>query len=231
MKTEIAELFHSIQGEGIFCGSKQIFVRFASCNLNPGCSYCDTRPFLNAEILGCPAILRKVSELLHLHGPVHSISLTGGEPLLYAGYLRRLIPLLKDLNLRIYLETNGTLPRALKKIIALVDIIAMDMKLPSSTGLRPFWEEHRQFLRIGQKKKLFVKAVITRETSWQDLDQAVGIIESIAGDLPLVLQPVTPVKSARGPDMGSLLGFQARIGVRLTDVKIIPQIHKMIGVR
>ena len=39
-KVKIKEIFASIQGEGIFVGVKQIFVRFCRCNL--ACKYCDT---------------------------------------------------------------------------------------------------------------------------------------------------------------------------------------------
>lgn len=231
MRAKIAEIFSSLQGEGIFCGYRQIFLRFASCNLRPRCSYCDTLPLANAKMRGCSAALGKVRELLCLCRQVHSISLTGGEPLLYTAYLKELVPLLKNLNLRIYLETNGTLPQELKKVIHLLDIIAMDMKLPSSTGLKPFWGEHKRFLQLGCRKEIFVKTVITSQTSWPDLERAVEIIESIDVNLPLVLQPVMSREKAKGPDLALLLDFQKRVGERLAEVRIIPQTHKMIGVK
>lgn len=231
MRAEIAEIFWSIQGEGIFYGAKQIFIRFASCNLRPRCLYCDTGPFPNVEVLESSEVRERVGDLLRLYGPVHSISLTGGEPLLCADYLKGLIPLLKDLNLVIYLETNGTLPQELRKVINLVDIIAMDMKLPSSTGLSPFWEEHREFLQVGKKRRIFVKTVLTRKTDGQDLEKVLRIIEGVDRGLPLVLQPVTAMKGIGPPDIKTLLELRERIGKRLESVRIIPQIHKIMGVR
>jgi len=53
----------------------------------------------------------------------------------------------KDRHFKLYLETNGTLPHELSMIIDLVDIVAMDFKLPSSTGGKAYWREHADFLR------------------------------------------------------------------------------------
>ena len=40
MTAPIVELFSSLQGEGLLVGERQVFVRFAGCNLE--CAYCDT---------------------------------------------------------------------------------------------------------------------------------------------------------------------------------------------
>ena len=55
---------------------------------------------------------------------------------------------------RIIIETG--LDRRIAEIIEPV-LVAMDFKLPSSTGQRAFWGEHLDFLRIASKKKVFVK--------------------------------------------------------------------------
>jgi len=72
MKAKIVEVFESIQGEGLYLGEKQIFVRFFGCNLN--CNFCDTRPdrFMEYE----PQELFKEIELYQ--DKYHSISFTGG---------------------------------------------------------------------------------------------------------------------------------------------------------
>lgn len=228
-RADITEIFSSVQGEGIFLGCRQIFIRFACCNLVPRCRYCDTPVLIDAKNLRCSEVLREVRRLVDSQGAYHSVSLTGGEPLVYDSYLMELIPGLRNLNLKIYLETNGTLPQKLRGVINFVDIIAMDMKLPSSTGLRGFWEEHDQFLRIGRSKEIFVKAVITVQTSWQDLSRAVEVVERIDPSIPLVLQPATGLTEK--PNTGILLDFHRRTASRLEDVRVIPQIHKLMGVR
>ena len=60
-----------------------------------------------------------------------SVSFIGGEPLLYAGFLKELLPDLKKSGFSVYLETNATLPRKLEKIIRYCDIISMNFKFAS----------------------------------------------------------------------------------------------------
>ena len=92
-----------------------------------------------------------------LPGAHHSISVTGGEPLLYADGLSRWLPELRLL-LPIHLETNGTMHIALEKVLKHLDYVSMDMKLPSTSGCTEhLWELHREFLqafarpqRLGQ---------------------------------------------------------------------------------
>ncbi|MCL5059022.1 MAG: 7-carboxy-7-deazaguanine synthase QueE, partial [Actinobacteria bacterium] len=40
MKAAVREIFSSVQGEGPYVGTRQIFIRFDGCNLS--CRYCDT---------------------------------------------------------------------------------------------------------------------------------------------------------------------------------------------
>ena len=155
---QLCEIFSSFQGEGLYVGERQIFLRFAGCNLS--CQYCDSpqalivpKTFKIETIPGSrkceqhnnPAGVEQLIDLVNsLDKPAgihHSVSLTGGEPLLQVDFLKKLIPLIKR---KIYLETNGVLPDHLAEIIDLIDIIAFDIKLPSATGLSPYWKEHRK---------------------------------------------------------------------------------------
>ena len=83
MYAPITEIFSSIQGEGIFLGQKQIFIRFHGCNIN--CNYCDEKEkkyFLNLSV---KEAINKIESLNgHKRKNLFFVSITGGEPLLYA---------------------------------------------------------------------------------------------------------------------------------------------------
>ncbi len=228
---EITEIFSSIQGEGIFVGAKQIFVRFKDCNLS--CSYCDEAHESEGKKYTPIALMDEVGALTVKKGLHHSISLTGGEPLCYTDFLTLFLPLLRLNYRKSYLETNGTLPDELAKIIDLVDIIAMDFKLPSSTGGEAYWDEHLEFLKIASKKNVFVKAIVTPQTTTIDIKKAVSLISSLGKHVPFILQPATPVKDADGQiDKQKLLEFM-EIGIKhdLECIRVIPQVHKMMKIK
>lgn len=184
MKGKIAEIFDSIQGEGLYWGQRQIFVRFFGCNLN-GCKYCDTK--LNYFTEYEPEEL--MSKVRLYQDSYHSISFTGGEPLLQKDFLKEVLKLTRKDGFKNYLETNGTLPNELEEVIDYLDIVAMDLKLPSSTGLSEFWDAHRRFLQTSSNKEVFLKTVICRSTQEKDLKEALRLIKEIGKCTILVLQP------------------------------------------
>ncbi|MFH0764711.1 MAG: 7-carboxy-7-deazaguanine synthase QueE [Candidatus Omnitrophota bacterium] len=232
MTADIIEIFSSIQGEGIFLGAKQIFVRFKRCNMS--CVYCDEELGRKAGRYSPLELMKEIKARESAQGPHHSISLTGGEPLLYAEFLKSFLKILrKNRNFRSYLETNGTLPYELAKIIDLVDIVAMDFKLPSSTGERPFWTEHLEFLKIASRKKVFVKAIVTPGTVKEDVEKAIGLIKRMKKNIPFVLQPAAPVRPHdKDVSKDTLVRF-LEIGLKrdLANIRVIPQIHKILNVK
>ncbi len=226
MTAKISEIFQSIQGEGKYLGAKQVFVRFYGCNIH--CSWCDT-PYAIGDVPGrfetfnLPEVIQKTKTL---YPGCHSVSLTGGEPLMQKDFLKEFLPALKKDGITTYLETSGILPRELKEVIDHVDIVAMDMKLPSSTKCRDYWNEHEEFLKIASRKDVFIKTVITSDTSQEDLDRAVRLVSQFNRNILFVLQPnFIEIKNGA---MVKCLEFQDRCKKQLTDVRVLPQIHKFM---
>jgi len=223
MKGKIAEIFESIQGEGLYLGYKQLFVRFFGCNLN--CQFCDTRLRYFQEYT--PQEL--FSQLKKYNDYYHSISFTGGEPLLQKDFLKAVLKLTHQEGYLNYLETNGTLPTALEAVIDYIDIIAMDLKLPSSTAQNSFWKEHQEFLAIASRKEVFLKAVICKSTKEEDLKEALNLIKKINPISVLVLQPNSYENKK---DLNSKLKNFRNIAIENNVTAcIIPQLHKIIGLK
>jgi organic radical activating enzyme len=253
---QLTEVFSSIQGEGPYVGARQIFVRFYGCHRR--CEFCDSPETVTAwqpagfqpelfrmelppgsgrfQIHSNPVQLEKllmlVAQLDEPRGLHHSVAITGGEPLLHAAFLREMMPRIRDLGMKTYLETAGDLYHELEMVLAFTDIVAMDIKLPSVTKNGPAWGHHKKFLQrcADAGVTVFAKAIVSGETSDDDIRESARIIASTAPDTLFVLQPLTPFGTARiAPTAGQLLRWQALANETAHNVRVIPQCHKMMG--
>jgi len=138
----IAEIFHSIQGEGILAGVPSIFIRTSGCNLR--CHWCDT-PYSSWKPEGpemsIEEILKKISGWDCNH-----IVLTGGEPMI-APDLPELATVLKKQKKHITIETAGTiLPNRIP-----CDLASISPKLSNSTPSPerdPAWAKKHDSTRL-----------------------------------------------------------------------------------
>ena len=244
IEAPLIELFSSIQGEGVLVGFRQVFIRFADCNLN--CDYCDT-PFQAQETYRIakdpastdfesrpnPANLLEIGELLgdwtrswpRLH---HSLALTGGEPLLHVDVLREWLPTVKSV-LPVFLETNGTLPDHLSAVLASIQWVSMDVKLESTSGVPTPWEEHKAFMRCAGEKLCQVKAVIDDSTSGEELTCLAKMMNQHAMGVHLIVRP-RPVQCQPALDSTRLLACQATLLDIYPLVRVIPQVHQWLGI-
>lgn len=245
----ISELFSSAQGEGVHIGRRQLFVRFCECHRR--CLYCDTNidKTQTAQIeyvpgsgrfesVPNPLFLSQLLSILDAMSPPESfhddLFITGGEPLLYADFLKKMLPeARKRFKLPVHLETAGDKPAEFARIAEWVDHVLMDIKLPSVTGEAETWDEHlaflKQILRSGTGATL--KLVVHADTEPGDLEQAVDVLRKAGADFPVVLQPMTAtLQSDRVPTAQQVLGWQSKMALALgRGVRIIPQTHKMMG--
>lgn len=220
METSIKEIFASIQGEGPYIGYKQLFIRFCGCNLN--CNYCDTEfGVSDSKKYSADELANIVKE----NSDCHSVSLTGGEPLLNVKFLKEFLP---KCELPIYLETNGTLYKELAEIIDFVTYVSADIKLPSCTGLKPLWEEHDKFFNIASKQILFAKVVFGKEVTDEEIKHACELCSKY--DIELVLQPKMNgvIPDVKSDFMEKVLDKALKYYKK---VRLIPQVHKFIDVQ
>jgi 7-carboxy-7-deazaguanine synthase len=248
----VQEIFSSIQGEGFYAGCRQIFVRFAHCHLH--CAYCDTpmttpsgqcavewqagsdsweqleNPLQQDRLVGI------IQQLLSTNGKHHSVSFTGGEPLLYSPFLAHVLPQIQQLGIQTYLETSGTQPHLLTPLLPFLDIVAMDVKLPSATKEAPRWAEHQAFYALLENNpifsgRVFIKCVFNQTTTLAELSHLQSIVTN--PNTVIYLQPETPLvgdTTVLTVNAQQMLTLQAGVSNWFTDVRVLPQTHKFLQV-
>lgn len=261
----VSEMFCSIQGEGPFVGERHVFVRTAGCSA--ACWWCDTvyskvetpRFVVHDERSGKRAkraldnpldldtLSREVGDFVRANEPVDAVSLTGGEPLEQPRFVTALARRLHDAGLRVYLETNGVHADALADILPYIDVVAMDIKLPSAVG-EALWDDHRRFLGVirgtdfepgrNAGRAIFVKVVVDGRSCEAEIARAAQLIAEVSPAIPLILQPEsgtlflprTPRETA--VTMMATIEAGQRVARRVLDVvRVMPQVHKILKVR
>lgn len=248
-KAHIKEIFSSIQGEGPVVGLRQLFIRFSDCNLN--CHYCDT-DFQRSKYTAVekeigiqdfffeenPITIAKLVKIIQSNFNLkhyHSISLTGGEPLLHYKFINEFSKYIKH---KMYIETNGTLFDNLFKLANICSIdwcplIGMDIKLESSTGHTFEFDNYRKFLLLccAISRQFFVKVIVTGDSTVDEIMQVTEVIKRVNLDIPLILQPVTKhYDFVKEVSMKDMYIFQEKASEVLKEVRIIPQVHKYLSI-
>lgn len=224
-KAKIKEIFTSIQGEGPYIGVKQLFIRFCGCNLN--CDYCDTKDIPNEDYLEfTPEELKNYMQDFNLKS-IHSISLTGGEPLIWIDFLLEFLPMLKN---KIYLETNSTLNNNFEKIIDYIDIVSADIKLPSASEIENSFAVHDEFFKVAIKynKEIFTKIVFDENILDDEIYNCIKLAEKY--NFPVILQPKTIGDKVSINQEKMFEVFNKFLTVH-PNTRLIPQVQKFLQIR
>lgn len=106
-------------------------VFFQGCNMR--CKTChnpETIPHYRGATEGIMSLSPEevMSRLLPYRPFVRGVTLTGGECTLQVSFLKDLIPLLRDHDYEIFVDTNGSDPLAIAALVPLVDGFLLDIK-------------------------------------------------------------------------------------------------------
>ena len=231
MKAPIIEIFSSFQGEGLLIGERQIFVRFAGCNLN--CNYCDTNDSKSVKSGKLMTPLEVTEEIKKILTPdCKTISFTGGEPSLYPEFIDEVS---KNFNLNIMLETNGTLPENID-LIDKLDIVSLDIKLPEhfdgEFDESIFLNEIESLnLLMAKSISVYCKVVILPSTKIKSFK---GVVEKLyqnisnKSNIKIIIQPSSPLEDWKDINF-RLFKFSEIVG-QYFEVSTIPQIHKILDI-
>lgn len=199
---KIAEIYRSIQGEGLLTGTPSVFIRASGCNLR--CWFCDT-PFTSwspeGTDLSVDEIVAQVEEWDCRH-----VVLTGGEPMLFA----EAIPLcsrLRQAGRHITIETSGTL-----HLPVACDMMSISPKLSGSTpsvSEHPHWSRrHERTRHRPEIVRRLIEEYIFQLKFVVDSQQELAEIDAYLKELPpldpervlLMPQGVEPEQLAKRAD-------------------------------
>jgi 7-carboxy-7-deazaguanine synthase len=178
----IAEIFLSIQGEGLLTGTESVFVRASGCNLR--CWYCDT-PYTSWSPEGDDLSVEEILAEVEKHKCSHVV-VTGGEPMLFA----ETVPLcdaLASRGLHITIETAGTLDLSVR-----CDLMSVSPKLANSA---PDAERHARWHQRHERTRHAPEVVrrLTTDYAYQlkfvvDAEPDLAEIERYLAEFPHVEQ-------------------------------------------
>lgn len=120
---KIAEIFYSIQGEGMLVGVPSVFIRTSGCNLR--CTWCDT-PYTSWQPEGESQSIDRIVKATRAFRASHVV-VTGGEPMI-APEIARLTAELRQAGFHITIETAGTVYAPVA-----CDLMSISPKLSNST--------------------------------------------------------------------------------------------------
>ncbi len=258
----VMEVFASIQGEGAFVGEPQVFLRLRGCPVR--CRWCDTPASWRladsdrARIAGTPerggvrgespwaTPFQAACWIAEVEpGSPRTVSVTGGEPLVWPEFLLGLRSMLSPR--RLHLETGGAHPRTLARVIDGFDHVSLDLKPdldldpPEEIALavssertprtREEWRAAREAcLALVSGRDACGKIVVSGERSPDDFVPLLEEVERCAPALPLYLQPATPIGASTAPAPATLTLLAEMARDRDLAVRVVPQVHRVLGI-
>jgi 7-carboxy-7-deazaguanine synthase len=213
---KIAEIFYSVQGEGMLVGTPSVFVRTSGCNLR--CVWCDT-PYTSWQPEGDERSIDSIVEDVNSYRASHVV-ITGGEPMIAPG----IEELTGRLMQHITIETAGTVDPHVR-----CDLMSISPKLANST---PHTRDGGRW--AGQHDRLRYQPEILRRliqlytyqlkfviTDPSDLTQVRAIIDDIGAARNRVVLMPEGVDAAILAERGRwLTGIAKQEGFRLS-----PRLH------
>lgn len=236
-QVQLNELFVSIEGEGIFAGTKTLFVRFSGCHLR--CYWCDTKYSLSPSS-GKSYSINDAKNLItkYLQPNIYKVNFTGGEPLLQPVPLIALADFVKnELNIRTYLESSCYDWKRFESVLPYFDICKIEFKTSDSKVIDPeYYDNLLQNelkcleLALSKTSKItFIKIVFTNSTTGSEIRNLATKIfrcPNINNLRGVTLQPSYQFDS---PTNDKVLKMYDELYKFYKEVRVIPQMHKLLG--
>lgn len=133
------------------------------CNFR--CGYCHNPELINGE-----AKIKEVFEFLKTRqGKLDGVVITGGEPCLQKD-LPEFIKQVKELGFAVKLDTNGSFPEMLEKVLPDLDYVAMDIKAPL--------EKYSQIVNVDVDTSKILKSIEVLKNGGVDYEFRTTVVKS-----------------------------------------------------
>ena len=235
MKVRLFEIFTSVEGEGILFGTKTLFVRLAGCPFT--CFYCDTKESLPLDS-GTEYTIEEANQLIdsNLKNQTYKVNFTGGDPLIQHKAVALLAKHIQDKKIPTYLESSCFDIDRFNHVLPFIDIVKIEFKSKDSDFVD---SQHYEKLightmkclesSIKAKKITYIKIVVSSKTQIDEFKELVNqIFKVISKDAidGFIIQPTYGISE---PSLDLLLDLYDIVYPHYIDVKVVPQLHKLIG--
>jgi organic radical activating enzyme len=236
-RVKLSEIFTSIEGEGVLFGTKTMFVRMAGCPLR--CHWCDTTYAIPMDS-GNDYSIEEVEELIFesLQPNTYKVNFTGGEPLVQHKAIIELAKFVRQKGIRTYLESACYDYARFSKVLPYIDICKIEFKLRDSKVVD---DKHYDNLlkneleclklAVSSGKTAFIKIVVTNSSSIKEFTELVHKVFREAKPTDVAGFIIQPSHEVDEPTLDVLFGFYDVVYPLYDEVRIVPQLHKTVGVR
>jgi len=236
LKTRIFEIFTSIEGEGILYGTKTLFVRLAGCPYS--CFYCDTLDALPLDS-GKEYSINEAYDLIdkNLQKNTYKVNFTGGEPLIQYETVSELAKYVKSKGIPTYLESACFDSKKFLYVLPSIDFVKIEFKTIDSEFIDT--KHYPNLIKntlecleasINANKITYIKIVVSSNTQFSSFNELVDKIFKIASKETIsgfIIQPTTSISE---PSLEKLIEFYDSVYPYYDQVRIVPQLHKIINV-
>jgi len=235
LKVRLFEIFTSVEGEGILFGTKTLFVRLAGCPFT--CFYCDTKESLPLDS-GKEYTIDEACKLIDttLQNQTYKVNFTGGDPLIQHHAVAELAKHIQSKKIPTYLESSCFDSERFNYVLPFIDIVKIEFKTKDSDFVD---SKHYERLienairclesSVSAKKTTYIKIVVSSKTKSEDLKSLVDKIFHVVSKDQIDGFVIQPTFGVAEPSLDLLLELYDIVYPYYGDVKVVPQLHKLIG--
>ena len=224
-----------MEGEGILYGTKTLFVRLAGCPFT--CFYCDTEdalPLDSGTEYTVEQATAMIDEMLQDH--TYKVNFTGGDPLIQHRAVALLAEHVRSKGVYTYLESSCFDAKRFAFVLPHIDIAKIEFKTSDSEFVKQ--HKHKEMveqavrcLKLAEAsgKTTYIKLVVSSRTKIDEVGElAATVFDAVPKDAVsgFVIQPVYGKEE---PPLEHLLDMYDVVRPLYADVRVVPQLHKMIG--